>query len=141
MSAIIKEPAAILFEEKASQLGQVYFPKISPDQLEMLSPAESMYRQLVRIINEFENNLPMNLQAAGSLVSFHDKTFLIDNIGYQKPNIIIFYGSYTDGSQVQLVQHITQLNLLLVAAPRKDDASKPRRRIGFVNQAKEVLQD
>ena len=30
-----------------------------------------------------------------------------------------------------LLQHITQLNLLLVAAPRTDDTSRPRRTIGF----------
>ncbi len=94
--------------------------------------ADTVYEHLVTLINEFEAKLPNDKQAGGRLVAFHDTVFSIDDIGYWNPNIIIFKGTMNDGSFVQLVQHTTQLNLLLVAVPRTDDTSKPRRKIGFL---------
>ena len=75
--------------------------------------------------------LPDDMQAGGRLVSAGDITFSIQDIGYWDPNMIVFYGELSDGSAVELVQHISQLNLLLVAVPRHDDIEKPRRIIGF----------
>lgn len=37
-------------------------------------------------------------------------------------------------AKVELLQHTSQLNLLLVAVPRMDDLSKPRRKIGFATK-------
>ncbi len=102
--------------------------------------ADTVYEHLVTLINDFEEKLPNDKQAGGRLVAFHDTVFSIDDIGYWNPNIIIFYGTLPDGSIVQLVQHTTQLNLLLVAVPRTDDTSKPRRKIGFSPDQEEALQ-
>lgn len=90
-----------------------------------------MYERLVKEITEFESGLPDNMQAGGRLVSFQNTTFSISNVSYWGPDIIIFYGILDTGAQVELLQHISQLNLLLVAVPRTDDLSKPRRKIGF----------
>ena len=105
------------------------------------SLADWMYERLVKTIDEFESELPDNMQAGGRLVSFQNTTFSIDDVGYWNPDIIRFYGTLPDGSEVQLVQHTSQLNLLLVAVPRKDDLSKPRRKIGFEVPAQESGQD
>ena len=88
-----------------------------------------MYKRLVDTINDFEKNLSNDFQAGGRLISSQDIVFSIDNIGYWGPDMIIFYGTLSNGSQVELIQHISQLNLLLVAVPRTDDTSKPRRKI------------
>ncbi len=48
----------------------------------------------------------------------------IHDVGYWNP----------DGAKVELLQHTSQLNLLLVAVPRMDDLSKPRRKIGFATK-------
>lgn len=98
--------------------------------------ASDMYQRLVALINHFEAGLPDDMQAGGRLVSAGDITFSIQDIGYWDPNMIVFYGELSDGSAVELVQHISQLNLLLVAVPRSDDIEKPRRVIGF-NQKNE----
>ena len=98
--------------------------------------ASDMYDRLVALINHFEKGLPEDMQAGGRLVSAGDVTFSIQDIGYWDPDMIVFYGELSDGSAVELVQHISQLNLLLVAVPRKDDIKKPRRIIGF-NQKNE----
>lgn len=114
------------------------------DELEKTQPhyASDMYDRLVALINHFEEGLPEDMQAGGRLVSAGDVTFSIQDIGYWDPDMIVFYGELSDGSAVELVQHISQLNLLLVAVPRKDDIKKPRRIIGF-NQKNEpdVVED
>ena len=97
--------------------------------------ASDMYQRIVALINNFESELPDTMQAGGRLVSAGDITFSIQDIGYWDPNMIVFYGELSDGSAVELVQHLSQLNLLLVAVPRQDDIQKPRRVIGFTQKA------
>jgi len=99
----------------------------------MSSPAQAMFENIVERIQKFEENLPNDLQAAGNLVNGPGVTFLIDKVAYMDPDIILFSGlRSSDGAVVELVQHISQLNLLLTALPRKDDTTKPRRKIGFL---------
>lgn len=51
-------------------------------------------------------------------------------VGYFDPDIVTFYGTDPDGTRVQLVQHVTQLNVMLRAMP-KDAGPEPAKRIGF----------
>jgi hypothetical protein len=90
-----------------------------------------MYKRVVLLINQFESELPDDMQAGGRLVTSGNITFGIQDVGYWDPNMIVFYGELSDGSKVELVQHLSQLNLLLVAVPRMDDPTVPRRIIGF----------
>ena len=104
--------------------------------------ASDMYQRIVALINNFESELPDTMQAGGRLVSAGDITFSIQDIGYWDPNMIVFYGELSDGSAVELVQHLPQLNLLLVAVPRQDDIQKPRRVIGFTQKAEpDIIHD
>ena len=68
--------------------------------------ASDMYQRIVALINNFESGLPGDMQAGGRLVSAGDITFSIQDIGYWDPNMIVFYGELSDGSAVELVQHI-----------------------------------
>ena len=90
-----------------------------------------MYERIVKSIEDFEKDLGNEYQAGGRLVNFQDIVFSIEDVGYWGPDMIIFDGTLPDGSHVQLLQHISQLNLLLVSVPRKDDLMQPRRKIGF----------
>ena len=104
--------------------------------------ASDMYQRIVALINNFESELPDTMQAGGRLVSAGDITFSIQDIGYWDPNMIVFYGELSDGSAGELVQHLSQLNLLLVAVPRQDDIQKPRRVIGFTQKAEpDIIHD
>lgn len=100
-------------------------------------PAEWMYERIINTINEFESKLPDDMQAGGRLISFGNTAFSIDNVGYWNPDMIIFYGTLPDnetalaGGKIELLQHVSQLNLLLTAVKRQDDLTKPRREIGF----------
>ena len=96
--------------------------------------ASDMYRRIVALINNFESDMPDDMQAGGRLVSAGNITFSIQDVGFWDPNMLVFYGELSDGSHVELVQHLSQLNLLLVAVKRTDDTDKPRRIIGFTTK-------
>ena len=100
--------------------------------------AEWMHKRLVELINDFEADLPDDMQAGGRLVAFGGTTISIDDVGFWNPNLIVFDGTLLDpgGGKIQLVQHTSQLSILLVAVPRLD-TSKPRRVIGFSLEAPE----
>ena len=51
-------------------------------------------------------------------------------MGYFAPDLITFYGADPMGAKMQLVQHVSQLNVMLVAADKEDKAAEPNR-IGF----------
>lgn len=104
--------------------------------------AKWMHERIVKRIAEFEESIPDNMQAGGRFVSSaNGYTFTIDDVSYWNPDMIMFYGTGPDGAKVELLQHTSQLNLLLVAVPRRDDLSKPRRKIGFSAQGQVPGQD
>ena len=82
---------------------------------------------------EFQENLESDEEVAIMLASFGKSiTVHVEDIGYANPNLIIFYGHLEDGSYVELMQHINQINFLMVSA-KKLDPSAPARRIGFTD--------
>lgn len=54
----------------------------------------------------------------------------IEGLGYTDPDILTFYGRDEDGLKTQLVQHVSQLSVILRAVP-KEVPEDPPRRIGF----------
>lgn len=99
--------------------------------------AEGVCKRIIEEIIDFESNLPANMQAGGRLVSFGPgEVFSINDIKYSNPNLIIFYGELQDGSRVRMVQHQSQLNLMLLAVPVREP-EKPRRKIGFCKESEE----
>lgn len=96
-----------------------------------LNPAKWMHERIVRSIIDFEKDLDPALEIGARLVSFTANEIIhIDDVGYWGPDIIKFYGTTSDGHPVELMQHISQLNVLLMAVK---PIAEPRR-IGFVLQ-------
>lgn len=107
------------------------------DDLRTAPMAEGVCRHLIAEIIDFESNLPDNMQAGGRLVSFAGaEVFSINDIKYSNPNLIIFCGELPDGSQVRMIQHQSQLNMMLIAVPLAEP-DKPRRKIGFCAESEE----
>jgi len=93
------------------------------------SPAEWMYERLIRSIASFEENLDDTQEIGLRLVTFGEKeTFHIEDVGYWGPDLVKFYGTSIDGKPIELMQHITQVSVLLIAVPKKAEKA---RRIGF----------
>ncbi len=94
------------------------------------SPAEWAYQRLILYIQNFEKTLDAEHEIAMSFTDTGAGILKIEGLGYFDPDIVTFYGTDGIGNRVQLVQHVTQLNVVLRALPKPQEAAKPRR-IGF----------
>lgn len=94
------------------------------------SPAESAYDRLVLYIRNFEGQLDATQEVAMGFAGGESGVLKIEGLGFFEPDILAFYGRDEDGLKTQLIQHVTQLSVLLRAVP-KTVPSLPARRIGF----------
>ncbi|MBI6629312.1 DUF6173 family protein [Pontibaca salina] len=94
------------------------------------SAARWAYERLILYIRNFEEQLDSEHEVAMGFTGGNTGVLRIEGMGYFDPDIVTFYGSDAGGARNQLVQHVSQLNVLLRAMP-KPDADKPAYRIGF----------
>lgn len=93
--------------------------------------ADWKYEKLREQIEEFQSDLTDDVDVCIALASFGTSMIMqVTDIGYQNPDILYFYG-YINGNQTQLIQHVSQMNFVLMAV-KKEEPGRPPRRIGFV---------
>ncbi|MCG7544210.1 DUF6173 family protein [Pseudoalteromonas sp. MM17-2] len=113
-------------------------PRFNPADLMPIIPrdqnlADEFHRRLIEWINDFHRLLDEEHEAGARLVSFGQSvTFHIDDIGYWNPSLISFRGKNENGESVELIQHVSQISILLVALKR-ENLSQPKRPIGFAS--------
>ncbi len=89
-----------------------------------------VYEAIKKSILEFQSSLDGAHEIGVQLASFNQNLLMyVTRIDYSAPTLIDFYG-VINGKDARLIQHVSQLNFLLIAAP-KLDANAPARRIGF----------
>ncbi len=94
------------------------------------SPAEWAYERIILYIQSFETQLDNEHEVAMGFTGSDAGILRIEGMGYFDPDIVTFYGTDPAGARTQLVQHVSQLNVILRALPRESRQDKPRR-IGF----------
>ena len=94
------------------------------------SPAQWAYERLILYIQKFEETLDNEHEAAMGFAGGDQGVLRIEGMGYFDPDIVTFYGSDPSGAKAQLVQHVTQLNVILRAMPKPKAEVAPQR-IGF----------
>ncbi len=94
------------------------------------SPAQWAYQRLILYIQNFEKALDDNHEVAMGFTDTGAGVLRIEGMGYFDPDIVTFYGTDASGTKVQLVQHVSQLNVLLRAMPKAKPDVEPVR-IGF----------
>ncbi|MGI9391644.1 MAG: DUF6173 family protein [Boseongicola sp.] len=105
-------------------------PAIAKKPVDQKSPAEWAYQRLILYIKNFEQTLDNKHEVAMGLTDTGAGVLRIEGLGYFDPDIVTFYGNDQTGARVQLVQHVSQLNVLL-RANLKPDTEETARRIGF----------
>lgn len=95
-----------------------------------LHQADWAAERIIQAIIDFEASLSPEHEA-GIVMTNSGQPIRIDSIGYHNPNLIFLHGTLNEGSEVQIIQHVSQINLCLVKVPARDPES-PRRKIGFV---------
>ncbi|WP_413730809.1 DUF6173 family protein [Sodalis sp. RH22] len=97
--------------------------------------ANEFHSRLLCWINDFHRNLEDDYEVGGQLASFgRFIEFHFTDIGYWNPSLISFIGVLEDGSPVELVQHVSQINILLIKKKRIQ-TDEPKRPIGFASWA------
>ena len=97
---------------------------------ESKSPARWAYERVILYIQNFEQQLKPDQDVAMGFTGGDAGVIRIEGLGYFDPDIITFYGTNEDGAKTQLVQHVTQLNVMLMARPVLPEQEEPNR-IGF----------
>ena len=94
------------------------------------SPAQWAYERLVLYIQKFEESLDQDHEIGMGFAGSEAGMLHIQGMGFFAPDMITFYGSDPSGAKTQLVQHVSQLNVMLRALPIEKDRAGPDR-IGF----------
>lgn len=129
--ALCRREAAVVAAGVGKTAEQEPLPEsVTRTPVEKKSPAEWAYQRLILYIKNFEKTLEDEQEIAMGFTDTGAGILRIEGLGYFDPDIVTFYGTDQAGARVQLVQHVSQLNVLLRAMPKPQEIEKPRR-IGF----------
>jgi hypothetical protein len=98
--------------------------------LKSKSAAEWAYERLILYIRNFEEQLDNEHEVAMGFAGGEAGVLRIEGMGYFDPDILTFYGTDDEGTRTQLIQHVSQLSVMLQAMPKSAEVDPPRR-IGF----------
>jgi hypothetical protein len=135
-SAELAEAAALprchaVHTDPAATDGATVVPEaVAKKPLAQKSPAEWAYERLILYIQNFEEQLDSDHEVAMGFTGGDAGVLRIEGMGYFDPDMVTFYGSDADGTKTQLIQHVSQLSVMLRALPKQVPAEAPRR-IGF----------
>jgi hypothetical protein len=96
----------------------------------VLSPAAWAHERLAVLIRNFEAQLNPAEEVAVGFAGGDAGVLRIEGLGYFDPDILTFFGRDDAGARTQLVQHVSQLSVILRAVPVSAPEDTPRR-IGF----------
>lgn len=101
-----------------------------PEQAATLHAAEEVFNHILGRVKQFQADLPAEHELGLQLPDLGGGHALhVRGMGFKNPNIIEFYGMLDGESQVAIIQHISQLNFMMVAVP--PPANQEPYRIGF----------
>jgi hypothetical protein len=104
--------------------------EITAKPVEKKSAAEWAYERLILYIQNFEQQLDNEHEIAMGFAGGDAGVLRIEGMGYFDPDIVTFYGSDETGAKTQLIQHVSQLSVILRALPKEPAQVEPKR-IGF----------
>lgn len=92
------------------------------------NPAGYMHERLVNMINAHQAALPEDHELGVQIIGGRAPPFHLRRFHFSNPDILIFIGKDADGNIVQLMQHHTQMSIVLVSMPKLEEQAY---RIGF----------
>ncbi len=93
--------------------------------------ASEFHHRLIAWINDFHKALDEEHEVGVRLVNFGQSvTFHLQEISYRNPSLISFIGHTENGEPVELIQHVSQISVLLLKMKRESIQS-PKKPIGF----------
>jgi Family of unknown function (DUF6173) len=93
--------------------------------------ASEFHKRLMKWIGDFDQSLDDQHEVGVRLVSFGSTVvFHLGSIGYWNPSLLVFSGNTEGGEPVELIQHVSQISILLMKLPLRDP-KQPKRPVGF----------
>ena len=105
-------------------------PEMAQKPVAQKSPAEWAYERIILYIQNFEENLDSEEEMVMGYVGSEAGNMRVEGMGFFAPDLVSFYGRDENGLKTQMVQHVSQLTVMLRAMP-KPDAEREAVRIGF----------
>jgi hypothetical protein len=105
-------------------------PNALAESAQKRSPAQWAYERIIMYIQSFEQQLDNDHEVGLGLAGGNTGVIRIEGLGYYDPDIVTYYGVNEAGAKTQLIQHVSQLNVSLVASAKHIDQTEPTR-IGF----------
>ena len=105
-------------------------PKALQEPTAQKSPAQWAYERIIMYIKKFEETLDNDHEVGMGFAGGDAGVIKIEGLGYFDPDIVTYHGSNAEGAKTQLIQHVSQLNVMLTASPKHVDQAEPNR-IGF----------
>lgn len=132
MDAINKAHAQLSDALRSAQRTS-HLEKISSEALRLQSTYANVVAELLhRRIVEYQNRLSDTVDVALAVTAFNESTLLaVESVGYIGSTLVVFHGTDTQGKPMELIQHISQINVFLTAAA-KPTPDTPKKKIGFV---------
>jgi hypothetical protein len=138
MDALVKDFKEIEENKKMAMepfLWQRDFPIQRTPTVDEENYASEFHRRLVKRISDFDASLDNQHEVGLRLVNFGESIiFHVQDIGYWNPSLIHFYGETDNKEPVELIQHVSQISILLIKLP-KLDPSKPKKPFGFQKES------
>ena len=107
-----------------------HLPAAMTESVAKKSPAQWAYERIILYIRNFEAQLDNEHEVGIGLTGGTTGVIRIEGLGFYDPDIVTYYGTDGSGAKTQLIQHVTQMNVTLVAKPKRTDQAEPNR-IGF----------
>jgi len=104
--------------------------EVADAQVAQKSEAQWAYERLIIYIQNFEEQLDNEHEIAMGFAGGEAGILRIEGLGFFDPDIVTFYGTDESGGKTQLIQHVSQLSVLLRALPIEVSTEAPKR-IGF----------
>lgn len=130
-AAVLSEAYAVHLDKDGNVTQEIVVEASHEKNVKDKSPAEWAYERIVLYIQKFEETLDKNQEVGMGFAAGDVGSLKIQGMGYFAPDMITFYGEDPDGSKMQLVQHVSQLNVMLVAEKKMGEPDKEPSRIGF----------
>ncbi|MDS3862466.1 DUF6173 family protein [Thermosynechococcaceae cyanobacterium BACA0444] len=117
--------------ERSVQNPRVTMPEFKFTTNAQANYASEFHKRLVKWINDFDASLDDRYEVGIRLVSFGQVvTFHLKGLGYWDPSLISFSGTTESGDPVELIQHVSQISILLMKMERREP-DKPKQPVGF----------
>ena len=117
-------------DPNAVRVSDGVLPKALAEPAQKKSPAQWAYERIIMYIQNFEQQLDNDHEVGLGLAGGNTGVIRIEGLGYYDPDIVNYYGVNEAGAKTQLIQHVSQLNVSLVASAKHIDQPEPTR-IGF----------